>query len=222
MNANSVIQLWSCHSYTSGWFPHQNLRAGYNNFGQNMGMTLWAINTGNFVYNFPGHAFIETWYAMGTHSTFSRWNFPDNTCGASGRPNDICDYDEITVDVETNLGDSKYNVFRKLPTNLDKNVWDYINFSSGYRNNYWKDRGNVDIGGDGTYNVVCSGSGPSLYCYNNGSRSRSSNYFASYGYPNLSNVCSGYSAKLWNAYRPGNLSLLSHNVTPQDIYNVIK
>ena len=97
----------------------------------------------------------------------------------------------------------------------DKNVWDYINFSSGYRNNYWKDRGNVDIGGSGTYAY-------------NGFRSRSTTFKAFYGYGDLSNVCSGYSAKLWNAYRPSynsiyskNNLLFSHNVSPLYLYNSI-
>ena len=112
-------------------------------------------------------------------------------------------------------------------TYKDKQTWDYMTFSSGYRNNYWKERGKVDMGGSGTYQVICNSLGTSCWD-SNVSRSRTESYKFYYGIltganiGNLSNVCSGYSAKLWNAYRPGNLSLLSHNVTPQDICNVIK
>ena len=82
-----------------------------------------------------------------------------------------------------------------------KNVWDYINFGSGYRFNYYQGS-HIDLGSSGTYD--------------------------SYGYPNLSNVCSGYSAKLWNTYRPTYNSIygknnfsLGHFVLPQNIYKYL-
>jgi hypothetical protein len=170
-----------------------------------MGMTMWAINTGNFTYNQVGHAFVELWNNYGTHNTFSRWDTSDNQCtrfaylDANNNVvylnNNICDQDVISVDVELNaeygLRNAKYNNFRRYGIYLDKSNWDYIVFSSGFRNNYWNG-GQVDMGGSGTYNWYTS-------------MSRSSSYGATYGanqlLPDTRYVCSGYSIKLWNAYR---------------------
>jgi hypothetical protein len=130
----------------------------------------------------------------------------------------MCDGDAITVDLEMNsglgLGQNKYSQFRKNNTDVNKSNWDYIVFSSGFRNNYWNG-GQVDMGGSGTYD-------------NGNSKSRINGYTATYGYANLSNVCSGYSIKLWNAYKPSwNTIYNKNNPTynsysrPHDLYYAI-
>ena len=222
VNAGSNLVMWSCHS---GY--NQKFRAGYNNHGTGMGMTMWAADFGNFTYNQLGHAFVELWNNYGTHNTFSRWDFNDNDCirysyrDPYNNPvylnNNTCDGDAITTDVELNqeygLRNPKYNAFRKYGIYLDKSDWDNITFGSGHRNNYWNGQ-NVDMGGSGTYCYACSGA----------SQSRNSNYNATYGYTDFYNVCSGYSIKLWNAYGGSNRTFnfsspwVIGNPTPATIY----
>jgi hypothetical protein len=203
--------LWGCRNDSQ----NQTFRAGYNNHGTGMGMTMWASDFGNWHYNLWGHAFVELWNGIGTHNTFSRWNTNDNNCSwINSRVNNMCDNDAITSDVEFDSSyDPKYNVFRKYGIYINKIDWDYIVFGSGHRNNYWQ--GNqINLGGSGTYCYACTIT----------SRSRDPNFQASYGYSYLYDVCSGYSIKLWNAYRAGNRSFnfSSHwvvgNPSPATIY----
>jgi hypothetical protein len=198
----AAMILWSCHNGLN-----QTFRAGYNNHGTGMGMSIWAIYTGNYTYNVVGHSFIELWNNYGTHNTFSRWDTNDdygadpnfsgnNKCsnynGAS--VNNICDQDAITVDTEIDLrtNRAKYNNFRSYGIWLNKSDWDYITFGSGHRNNYWRGS-KVDIGGSGTY---------SWYNWWE-SKSRDAGYVAGYNYW-VGEVCSTYTARLWNAYRGSN------------------
>jgi Ricin-type beta-trefoil lectin domain len=189
------LKLWGCH--TGG---NQMFRAGYNNFGQNMGMTMWATQTGNFSYNVVGHAFVEFWNNYGTHNSFSRWdpsNF-DTDCGWYDiTPNNMCENDAITVDKEFDRNyDPKYSSFRKYAATVPKQMWDYIVFGSGFRSNFRYEGAQINLGGLGTY----SGG--------NVSQSRNTYYNAQYGIAwnmfDLDNVCSGYAMKLWNAARTRN------------------
>jgi hypothetical protein len=221
--AGADLGIWYCHSGSN-----QKFRAGYNNFGTTMGMRMWAINQSYNIwcggstdcsnsYNPVGHAFVELWntYGVGTHNTFSRWNFDDGiTTSAHNASNDctnnnnsvnnICDKDAIIVDNEIDLASnpSKYANFRKRSINLNKEIWDYIVFGSGFRNNYYNNQ-QVDIGGSGTYNWYTS-------------FSRSESYPATYGSnqfpPDMRYVCSGYSIKLWNAYKGNNAGFNSSSI----------
>jgi Ricin-type beta-trefoil lectin domain len=216
------LVMWGCNSGAGK--ENQEYRAGYNNFGQNMGMTIWAnrnsFNVAGLTcigpcsngYNAIGHAYTEFWNALGTHNTFSRWDYTDTNDWRDGcsnyngnSVNNICDRDNITVDAEIDMKTvpklPKYSQFKARNVGLIKSYWDYISFGSGYRSNfvYWGT--NVDLGGLGTYYS------------NNTSASRDSNYNAYYGVfsggvlLNTSYVCSGQAVKLWNtAYGYDNIS----------------
>jgi hypothetical protein len=228
------IGMWGCNSDTNEVF-----RAGYNNFGTGMGMSIWAVNQSNNIlcgkfkiacsnsYNMPGHAFVELWSNYGTHNTFSRWDFDDGNrpvnsspnayldCTSMGvpypsgylRPNNICDKDAISVDVELDLYGGDYGSFRRLGIWLGKADWDRLVFGSGYRNNFMNGV-QTDIGGSGTYNT-----------WGTFSHSRNANptYKAKYGVFDFSNVCSGYAIKLWSAYRGGNKSISAILPYPENI-----
>ncbi len=194
-NGNPMV-MWGCGTGVNK--RNQDYRAGYSNSGTQMGQTIWATYTGNFVYNLAGHAFVEYWNNYGAHNTFSRWPDSDYDCNNYNgySTNNICDYDKLTVDVELDLktNPSKYNAFKKRSVGLTKSYWDYVVFGSGYRSNYawWGTK--VDLGGSGTYQ-------------GNISQSRNTNYQANYNLFDLSTVCSGQSIKLWNtAYGYENIS----------------
>jgi hypothetical protein len=195
-------------------------------------MTAWAVRASLYPvwggyennYNLVGHAFIEMWTSnYGTHNTFSRWNpvnfdyncnnYPSNSKNLS---NNICDYDAITVDFERDslqdLQNSKYSKYRKLGYSIDKPTWDYIVFGSGYRSNYKFDSTYIDLGGDGTYTQVQYNPSTCYNCWTYESRSRNQNYNANYSisFPfsltNTDYVCSGQTAKMFNAFRNNNSS----------------
>ena len=243
INANSVIQLWSCHHYTSGWFPHQNLRAGYNNFGQNMGMSIWVTPigyTGQNVTN--GHVYMELWNGVGIHNTFGKWpsgnkdldtcyNIEETIIGPDIHPlnqikfttvNNICDNDDIHVDnrwerthyknsimQEGNLITDYYKA--RANSSLSKEKWDYIAFGSGYRSNYYKNKGKIDLAAYGTYDS------------NGKSRSRSIEFKSTY--TTFQYQCTSYALNFWRAYREnGSTSNLDNPLvfSPNWVWNIIQ
>ena len=185
-NGNNMV-IWGCG--TGANKRNQDYRAGYSDFGTNMGMTMWAAASGNFQYNLIGHAFVEFWNSYGTHNTFSRWPNADYDCASNyynngtlvySTNNNICDQDSITVDVEIEIKNqtirnNKYSQFRTYGIYLTKSLWDSVVFGSGFRNNYYNGS-NVDIGSTGTYNGFTS-------------QSRNKYYLAQYSFlPSLENV----------------------------------
>ena len=236
-NGNPMV-MWGCHDGANGQY-----RAGDNNFGTSMGMTMWAVNNsynGYFLgcfgqcsnlYNAVGHAFVELWNNSGTRNTFSRWGNNDVDCNNNMTltNNNICDYDAITVDTEIEIKDNyirntKYAAFRRYGIYMYKSDWDKLVFGSGFRDNY-KNGVNVDIGGKGTYyyDYQCVPNG--CWIANTYSMSRNSYYNAAYtlSLPNsgsFRDICSSYSAKLWNAYSGSSINFGTFS-TPSDIYNQI-
>ena len=225
---NTNFILYSCTSTINEQF-----RAGYNNFGTGMGMTIWSIKGSNndniSGINGGGHSFVELWNNYGTHNTFSRWGNPsdykNDDCKNQYqtvsqinndirylRSNNICDKDQISVDYYYERFDvlSGYirNSYRNTWSGLSKSDWDYIVFGSGYRSNYKYNGQFMDLGGDGTYNYSTS-------------MSRFNGYNAIWNYGG--NMCSTYSLKLWRNFRDynstGNLDNQAIVVTPTNIYD---
>jgi hypothetical protein len=223
--------LWDCHNGSN-----QTFRAGYNNHGTGMGMSIWATGVGNVsgFTLFDGHAYIETWNNYGTHNTFSRWgnptNYVDSDCGNSwywdslanqwktARLNNICDGDQISVDhpFEINFFRPNYTIgtsgYKGTWSYMNKSNWDYLVFGSGYRSNWYQNArlyNNMDLGGQGTYTWYGSSCSRDVNCQ-----------AIWYAYANM---CSTYSLKIWKNFRDnGSYSGLDYVPTfPSDIYDRI-
>ena len=225
-NGNGLV-TWGC-SVGAG-LQNQSYRAGYNNFGTGMGMSIWATGIGSESSPFfDGHAYIELWNSFGgLHNTFGKWDAKnyDNNCSRSQfyninytKNNNICDYDAINVDNEWEwkhyinpIIDNKNYYKKGTWSSLSKNDWDYIAFGSGYRSNNKYDGNWINLGSDGTY------------AWGYSSRSRDANYRAEYRIIGNNTYCSSYAYTFWQKFRNGNSKNLSLSgngiITPTDIYN---
>ena len=213
LNWGADLGLWTCHTGAS-----ESFRAGYNNFGTNMGMSIWATGVGGNISSFlDGHAYMELWNNYGMHNTFGKWPSGDYVCFNGARSNNICDYDAVNVDNPWEIAHyynpviNGTNYYKKGTWSwLSKNDWDYITFGSGYRSNYKYNGVFMDLGGWNTY-------------YYNWSKSRDVNYpsrYETFG----NNYCSTYALSFWRKFRDFNSTFvldLPVIITPNHIVNTL-